>query len=80
MTQITLDATLATKLHDLGQTVELCDPSGRVVGKFVPLIDLSVWEPISPDVSEEELDRRGQSDEWVTSEEVWAHLKRLEGQ
>jgi hypothetical protein len=80
MTQIILDAGVSSKLIDLGRPVELCDPSGRVLGRFVPLIDLSVWEPISPDVSEEELDRRQQSTEWYSFEEVLAHLKRLENQ
>ena len=77
MTQITLDAALAGKLNELGQVVELCDPSGRVVGRFVPLIDLSKWEPISPDVSEEELERRKQSKEKrYTTEEVLAYLEK----
>jgi len=78
MTQITVDANLSNTLNNLSQPVELCDPSGRVLGRFVPLIDLSEWEPISPDISEEELDRREQSTEWFSTEEVLAHLKRLE--
>jgi hypothetical protein len=78
MTQIILDADLANKLHGLTQTVELVDPKGQVLGQFTPVIDMSEWEPISPDVSEEELDRREQSDEWYTFEEVMAHLKSLE--
>jgi len=78
MTQIFLDANLSNKLHELGQPAELCDPSGKVLGRFVPLIDLSEWEPVSPEASEEELDRREQSDEWYTTEQVLAHLKSLE--
>lgn len=78
MTQIILDASLASKLNELGQAVELCDPSGQVIGRFVPKIDLSQWEPISPDVTEEELDRREQQDEWYSFDEVMAHLKSLE--
>ncbi len=77
MTQITLDAGLAGKLRDLAQTVELCDPSGRVLGRFVPLIDPADWEPTEPEISEEELDRREQSTEWCTTEEVLAHLASL---
>lgn len=78
MTQITLDVSLSDKLHALGQSVELCDPAGNVLGRFVPLIDLSVWEPVTPAASEEELDRRERSEDWYTSDEVWAHLKNLE--
>jgi hypothetical protein len=58
--------------------VELCDPTGRVLGKFVPLIDLSKWEPLSPEITEEELDRCEQADvpEYSLAE-VLAHLERL---
>lgn len=80
MTQITLDASVSSQLHNLNQPAELCDPSGRVLGRFVPLIDLSIWEPVSPEASEEELDRREQSEEWYTTEQVLAHLKSLEKQ
>ncbi len=31
MTQIVLDAALRSKLHDLKQTLELCDESGNVL-------------------------------------------------
>ncbi len=42
-----------------------------------PLIDMSEWEPVSPDVSEEELDRREQETESYTTAEVLAYLERL---
>lgn len=78
MTQIRLDSNLASKLHDLEQIVELCDPSGRVLGRFVPIVDPSDWEPVSPEVSEEELDRRaGSSGKRYTTAEVLEHLERL---
>ncbi|HWG43137.1 MAG TPA: hypothetical protein VN688_10155 [Gemmataceae bacterium] len=48
-----------------------------MVGQPVPLIDLSEWEPLSPDVSEEELDRRAQSNEKrYTTAEVLAQLEK----
>jgi hypothetical protein len=78
MNQIILDASLASKLSAVGQVVELCDPSGKVLGRFVPLIDMSQWEPVSPDISEEELDRRSQSNERTyTTAEVLAYLEKL---
>ena len=80
MTRIVLDASVSSQLHNLGHPVELCDPSGRVLGRFIPAIDMSEWEAVSPEVSEEELDRREQSTEWYTTEEVLAHLKSLENQ
>jgi len=78
MPKITLDPALSTKLQELNEDVELCDPSGRVLGRFIPQIDMSEWEAISPDVSEEELDRREQSREWYTTAEVLEHLKNQE--
>ena len=80
MTQISLDAALASKLHELYTAAELCDPSGKVVGRFEPVFDPAKWEPLGPQVSEEELDRRAKSDKWYTTEEVLAHLRSLENQ
>jgi hypothetical protein len=78
MAQITLDSALSSKLGGLTSVVELCDPSGRILGRFVPAVDLSEWEPISPEVSEEELDRRARSGEKrYSTAEVLAHLERL---
>jgi len=78
MPKITLDATLSSKLHELAEVAELCDPSGRVLGRFIPQVDMSEWEPISPDVSEEELDRRERSNEKrYTTAEVLAYLEKL---
>ena len=78
MSKITLDAELCGKLRGLAEPVELCDDSGRVLGRFVPVIDMSEWEWVGPEVSEEELDRRERSDRWYTTEEVLEHLRRLE--
>jgi hypothetical protein len=78
MTQIIVDANVLQKLDGLTQAVELCDPSGRVLGRFEPKIDLSGWEAVSPPASEEELDRREQADEKeYTTAEVIAYLEKL---
>jgi hypothetical protein len=78
MPKITLDATLSGKLQELAEVAELCDPSGRVIGRFIPLVDMSEWEPVSPDVSEEKLDRRERSNEKrYTTAEVLAYLEKL---
>jgi len=69
-------ASISTQLAGLTQPVELCDASGRVLGQFVPRIDLSEWEPISPDISEAELERRAKSNEpRYTTKEVLARLE-----
>ena len=78
MPQIILDANLSSRLNELGQAVELCDPSGKVIGRFVPIVDMSQWVPASPDVSQEELDRRARSNEKrYSTAEVRAHLEKL---
>ena len=77
MTQVILDSNVSIKLQQLGQSVELCDPEGRVLGRFVPLIDLSEWEPVSPDITEEELERRMKSNQKrFTTAEVLARLEK----
>jgi hypothetical protein len=80
MVQITIDADVAAKLRAHVTEVELCDPSGRIIGRFYPKIDLSDWEPVTPDISEEELAAREKSTDWLSTEEVLAHLKSLEKQ
>ena len=78
MPKITLDTVLSSQLQELNQEVELCDPSGRLLGRFVPQIDWPEVEALFADVSEEELDRREQSTEWYTTAEVLAYLNNLE--
>jgi hypothetical protein len=80
MTRVVIEAALRGKLDGITQPVELCDESGRVLGRFIPVIDMSEWEPLTPEASEEELDRREQSTEWYTTEEVLAYLRNLEKQ
>ncbi|HEV3025659.1 MAG TPA: hypothetical protein VGX76_24470 [Pirellulales bacterium] len=78
MSQIFLDATVCGKLNNLTGPVDICDPSGRVLGRFVPLLDMSQWEPLSPDISEDELERRANSNESrYTTAQVLAHLEKL---
>jgi hypothetical protein len=77
MSQLIVDAALSSKLGQQFQSVELCDPSGRVLGQFIPKVDLSEYGPFEPQVSEEELDRREQETESYTTAEVLAYLEKL---
>ena len=77
MTQVFVDSSVARQLS-AGHPAELCDPSGKVLGRFVPLIDVSVWEPIGPEPTEAELDEIENSNEpTYTTAEVIAHLEKL---
>jgi hypothetical protein len=77
MTRVVINADLRSKLPALTQPLELCDEAGNVLGQFTPVLDLSQYEPLEPQVSEEELDRREQESEWYTTAEVLAHLEKL---
>jgi hypothetical protein len=78
MTKVTIDAELFARLRALNESVELCGPEGEVAGKFHPVVDLSGWEPVDPEISEEELDRRENSNEKrYTTAEAISHLESL---
>jgi hypothetical protein len=78
MTQVLVTETLRSMLHNLSQPLELCDESGQVVGRVFPMLDLSQYEPLEPQVSTEELRRREQSNEKrYTTAEVLAYLEKL---
>jgi hypothetical protein len=78
MGRITLDAALLSKLTDLKEATDLCNPSGEVVGRFIPAFDASEYELVPDDISDEELNRRAKSNEKrYTTAEVLAHLEKL---
>jgi hypothetical protein len=80
MIRVTVDETLRSKLHNLTEPLELCDESGQVVGRYFPEFDLSEYDLSEPPISEEELRQIEQSNDWVTSEDVLEHLRKLENQ
>lgn len=77
MTRIVIDSALPAKLPELTQPVELCDSAGRVVGRFFPTLDASEFEPVDPNVTDDELQRRKQSTSWYTTAEVLARLGKM---
>ena len=76
MTQIILDQSLRTKLHDLNQPLEICDESGKVLARLIPVIDQSSFEPIEPHLSPDELELRRNEPDFST-EDLLAHLGSL---
>jgi len=77
MIRVVVDAALRSKLLDMAQPVELCDESGRVLGRVLPEVNIADWEPVAPDLSEEELQRRENESESLSTEEMLAHLESL---
>ncbi len=78
MTRIVLDPAMREKLCNLDQPLALCNEEGRVLAHLTPVYDPAEYGPLEPQISEEELRRRQQSDKWYSTEEVLAHLKSLE--
>ncbi len=79
MTRITVNDTVGNVLRTFPNPVEVCDQSGRVLGRFFPVLDPSLYEGLEPQISEEERQRRRQSREerTYTTAEVLAHLEKL---
>ena len=77
MSQLTLDAALARQLHAFQDVVELRDPAGNLVGRFVPA-EVAEYERVEPPIDDAELQRREKSAAWHTTDEVLARLHSLE--
>lgn len=78
MTQIVLDASVASKLYAVPHAVKLCDPTGRVLGTFIPSPDPSAFEGLESPLSKEELDQRKKTKgKTYSTAEVLAHLEKL---
>lgn len=76
MTRIILDRHLRTQLRNLSVPLELCDETGQVLAQLTPIIKAPEYDSWEPPISEEELRDREQSEQWFTTEQVVAHLRR----
>lgn len=66
------------KLMVSDEVVDLINESGKLLGRFLPKVEnpMKGWEPITPPISKEELQRRMDSTApRLTTAEVIAHLK-----
>jgi hypothetical protein len=78
MDPIRLDAETLRRLMASMNTVDICDESGKVVGRFTPTIDLTDYDVVGPDITDEELRRRIESKgPRYTTAEVIEYLKQL---
>lgn len=59
MSRLIVDTSVEAQLAGAHETVELCGPSGRLLGHFIPAVDYSKRGG-QPYISEEELKRREQ--------------------
>jgi hypothetical protein len=78
MDKLILDPALLAKLTTLDHGVELCDPSGRSIGWFQPVVTAETYEGLEPPFSEEELRRAEQEGGGRPLSEILADLERMQ--
>lgn len=78
MKSVPVDDVLRSKLANFAVPLAICDESGRVLARVVPQSETGDPELIGPRISEEEVERRKNSDKWYTTAQVLEHLRGLE--
>ena len=77
MTRITVDESMMKTLDQFAEPVELFDPSGRMIGQFLPASSLPIKRPTDNcPVSEEELQRIRSQKGGRPLAEIWKDLGR----
>ncbi|MBY0526537.1 MAG: hypothetical protein K2R98_24290 [Gemmataceae bacterium] len=78
MTRVVVNAKLRSQLPDLSQPIEFCDESGHVIARAFPVLHPAEYGPLDPQISDEELRRREQSNEKrYTTAEMLDYLRKL---
>jgi hypothetical protein len=81
MTRVTIDEEMQKKLLDCAKPLELCNEAGVVLARLTPSTPWTNpgdWEELTPPVSDEELQRRLNSNEPTHStQEVIEMLKKI---
>ena len=78
MTRVVIDNPLVQQLKAAPGPVELCDATGRLVGRFFLRPDPADYEGLEPPINAEEIKRRLESNEKTHSTaEVLAYLEKL---
>jgi hypothetical protein len=74
MKKLILDSTFRSKLGDLNEPLELCDETGKALGRFTPLTELEMLYRSEPQFCEEELLKIEQEPDMSTAE-LLEHLE-----
>jgi len=78
MTRVVLDEAFEAKIHNLTNPVELCDPSGRILGHFVPVQSHQQTQAAVEECpySEEELTRMRRETGGRRLKDIWRDVGR----
>jgi hypothetical protein len=76
MSSIVVDTALLAQIQGAYQPVELRDPSGRLLGHFVPIFSQPRSAQMEPKISEDELNRRQQARGGRSLAEIMADLEK----
>ena len=77
MTRITIDAETREKLTAAGESVELVDETGKLIGTFRPALTPPYDPKLIPTMDPAERKRRASEPGGYTTEEVIRHLESL---
>jgi hypothetical protein len=77
MNQIIVDQSLRSKLHNFSEPLDLCDETGQVLARLVPIRMFAPAEIQEPPISEEELQRREAETESYSTAEMLRYLETL---
>ena len=75
MNRIVVDEELRKKLHNLTESLELCDEQGRVLGYVTLAVDKSLYDQVQSPLSEEELQERLKEEGGRPLEEILRDLE-----
>lgn len=78
MSTIVVGEDLCRQLQGLDHSVDMVDPQGKVLGKFIPTLNADDFEGLEPKISAEEARRRlERRSKTFTTQEVLKHLESL---
>lgn len=78
MTRVTVDESLRSRLNTFTEHLELCDESGRTIGRFLPEATYRklLYSSVESRFSAEETERRRQEKGGRSLAEIWQSLGR----
>jgi hypothetical protein len=82
MTRVTIGDEIRRVLLNFSKPLELCDESGSILGKLIPArpdIDADDWIDLTPDITDEQLEKEIDSGEGYSTQELIAEIKRMRG-